>query len=61
LALSQQCALVANKANETVGCIAKSVASRLRESCLPLYSTLVKLYLIFHVQFWPLYFKKERF
>ena len=41
LDMSQQCALTAQKANHTLGCIQKSTASRLREMSLPFYSVLV--------------------
>ena len=52
LAMSQQCSLVAKKANGSLWCIKKTVASGSRALNLPLYFALVRSHMENSVQFW---------
>ncbi|PKU48084.1 hypothetical protein llap_1641 [Limosa lapponica baueri] len=52
LDMSWQCVLAAQKANRTLGCIKRSMASKSREVILPLYSALMRPHLEYCVQLW---------
>ncbi|KFQ76581.1 hypothetical protein N337_10753, partial [Phoenicopterus ruber ruber] len=59
LNMNQQCVLESQKANHILGCIKRSVASRLREVILLLYSALVSPDLEYCLQLWGPQHKKD--
>jgi len=59
LNMSQRCALAAQNTNHILGCIKRSVASRLRDVILPLYSALMRPHLESCIQLWGPQHKKD--
>ncbi|KAK4806746.1 hypothetical protein QYF61_022165 [Mycteria americana] len=59
LDMSQQCAHTVQKANCILGCIKRSMASRLRDVILPLYSAPVRPDLEYCVQLWSSQHRKD--
>ena len=59
LGVNQQCALTAQKANCILDCIKRSVASRVREVILPLYSVPVRPHLEYFVQMWSPQYRRD--
>ncbi|GAB0182667.1 hypothetical protein GRJ2_000732000 [Grus japonensis] len=59
LNMSRQCALAAQKANRVLGCIKRSVTSRLREVILPLYSALMRPHLEYCIQLWGPQYRRD--
>ena len=56
---SQQCALVAKRANGILGCTRPSIASSFRKVILPLYLGLARPYLECCAQFWASQYRRD--
>ncbi|GAB0189883.1 cAMP-dependent protein kinase inhibitor alpha [Grus japonensis] len=59
LEMSWQCVLAAQKTNHILGCIKRSVTSRLRDAILPLYFAVVRPHLEYCVQLRGPQYKKD--
>jgi len=59
LSMTQQCTLVIKNAINILGCIRKSIASRLRDMTLPVCSAVVRPHLEYCVQFWAPEYERE--
>jgi len=52
LNISQQCTIMAKKANAILSCISRNIANRSRDVITALYSALVRPHLVCCAQFW---------
>ena len=59
LDMSQQCALTAQKASRTLGCIKRCVTSRSREVILPLCCALLRPHLEYCIHVWSAQYRRD--